>query len=85
MPNSNRFMVQQAAVVSSPIVFPSTTGMTQANTVASIDSSIDLILAMLALEGTEATVSRRFLDEMSPAARITMYKILLDLKVACAV
>ncbi len=74
MAEYNRFLPQQAAVVSNPLTF--TAGA--ANTNANIDKIIDLI----SMEGAEQSIPRGHLDEMSQAARIDLYRILLDLKAA---
>lgn len=72
MANKNQFLAQEAAVVKNPLTF--TAGQSATN----IQGIIDLI----SLEGAEQTIQRGFLDEMSPAARITLYRILTDLKAA---
>lgn len=74
MAEKNRFLAQQASVVSNPLTFTAGT----ANTNANIDKIIDLI----SLEGAEQSIPRGHLDEMSPAARIDLYRILIDLKAA---
>lgn len=74
MANSNTYIVAQANVIQNPITFTAGTANTNAN--------IDKILALLATEGAEQSVARGFLDEMSPPARNTIYRILVDLKAA---
>lgn len=86
MSNSNRYIVQQANVMSSPIAFTSTTG--SANVAAALTTTranCDKLLDELAKEGVDGTTPRYFLDEMSPVARITLYRIILDLKAASVV
>lgn len=85
MSNRNSYLAEQAAVFQSPITFSSTTGQDQATTVATTDANIDLILDMLSLEGADISVKRHYLDEMSPACRANLYKILTDLKTATIV
>jgi hypothetical protein len=86
MSSTNRYLAEQAAVYKdSPITFTSTTGSADvAAAVATTDSNIQLIIDMISLEGADADVKRWFLDEMSPAARVTLYKILTDLQTATA-
>ena len=86
MSATNRYLAQEAAVIESPITFTSSTGSASvAAAVATTDSNIDLIIAMISLEEADITVKRHFLDEMSPACRVVLYKILQDLKTAVAV
>ena len=85
MSKTNRYIAQDAAVLKNPFTF---TGVqiTQVGTeVATIGGSIDKILTALAKEGTDPTDHRLFLDEMSPAARASMYRILTDLKASITV
>lgn len=83
MTGYNTYLPQDAAVVQSPITFTSTTGAADANTVATrVRANIDLILDMVSMEEADATVKRYYLDEMSPACRIVLFKILTDLKTA---
>jgi hypothetical protein len=84
MSNSNTYLAQQAAAVENPLTFASTAGQDKATTVATTDANIDLIIALISLEGADSTVPRGFMDEISPPARITLYKILTDLKTSVA-
>ncbi len=76
MSNTNSKLVQQAAVIESPIAF------TSSALPATARANVDLVIAMISLEGADPSVARTFLDEMSPQARISLYKILTDLKTA---
>lgn len=76
MSNSNSTLVAQAAVIVSPITF------TASNVPATTRANIDLVIAMISLEGADIDVKRGFLDEMSPICRTNLYKILADLKAA---
>lgn len=83
MSNTNRYLAQQAAVIESPITFTSTAAAAtvgDANTDTA--ANIDLIIDMISLEGADQSVKRLYLDEMSPAARLSVYKILSDLRAA---
>lgn len=81
MSNSNRYLAQQIAVYGSPITYTSTTGSATATiALTTTRANIDLLIAMLSLEGAEQSINRYFLDEMSPQARITLIKTLTDLK-----
>lgn len=81
MSSVNSYLAEQAAVVESPITFTTTAGAATTAAMATIvDANIDLILDMISLEAADPDVKRWFLDEMSPAARIILYKILQDLK-----
>lgn len=74
MGNKNRFLTQEVAAVKNPLTFTAGTANTNAN--------IDLIVDLLSYEGLEGNIPRGFLDEISPPARITMLRILTDLKAA---
>lgn len=74
MARKNRYLAQQIAVVANPLTFTAGTANTNAN--------IDKLLELLSYEGTEQSIPRGFLDEMSPAARITLYRIITDLRAA---
>ena len=83
MSHTNRYLAQQAAVIESPITFTSTVASATvgaANTATA--ANIDLIIDMISLEGADQSVKRLYLDEMSPAARLSVYKILSDLRAA---
>jgi hypothetical protein len=85
MSNINNYLAQQAAVIENPLTFTSSTGAANlAAGVAIIDANIQLFIDLISLEGADATVKRANLDEMSPQARIAIYKILTDLKTAVA-
>ena len=86
MANKNKYLAQDAAAVENPLSFTSSAGSATVDAaVTTTDNNIQLILDLISLEGAEATIRRGFLDEMSPACRITLYKILSDLKAAVAV
>ncbi|KAK0039434.1 hypothetical protein Bpfe_031111 [Biomphalaria pfeifferi] len=81
MSEKNRYLTAQAAAFGSPITFTTTAGAASANAaMTTVRANLDLIIAQLEYEGTDASVNRFFLDEMSPQARITLYKIITDLK-----
>lgn len=83
MSDKNRYLSQQAAVYQSPIAFTSTTGAADANAaMTTVRANLDKVIDEISYEGTDGTHSRFFLDEMSPQARITLYKIFTDLKAA---
>ena len=85
MSNKNRWLATQAAELESPLTFESTAAAADVATAnADTASNIDLILDLISLEGADPDVKRLYLDEMSPAARLSMYRILLDLKAATA-
>lgn len=86
MSELNTKLAAMAAVVENPITFTSSTGAANvAAAVATTDANIQLIIDLISLEGADGTTKRGNLDEMSPTARITLYKILTDLKTAVAV
>lgn len=82
MSSTNTYLAQDAAALGSPIAFTTTAGAATANAaMTTVRANLDLILAALAKEGVNGDdMTRYYLDEMSPAARITMYKIISDLK-----
>ncbi len=83
MSNVNKYLEQQAAVLESPLTFTSTgasADVAAAN--ATTAANIDLILDLISIEGADASVKRLWLDEMSPSARLSVYKILKDLRAA---
>ncbi len=85
MSNVNTYLAQDAAVVVSPIPYVATGGvMTIAAALARLQANTQLLIDMISLEGADATVKRYFLDEMSPACRVTLYKTLADLKASMA-
>lgn len=77
MGNRNQFIEEQAAALESPIAFDGSV-----NSSATTRTNIDKVLDLLALEGADENQQRLFLDEMSPAARTSMYAILLAMKAA---
>lgn len=81
MSKTNTYLAQQAAVVENPITFTTTAGAANTGAMATIvDANVQLILDLISLEGTDPSVKRGYLDEMSPACRVTLYKVLTDLK-----
>lgn len=83
MSENNHYLPQQAAAIASPIAFTSTAGAADgAAAMTRVRANLDLIIALISLEGADASVNRFFLDEMSPQARIVLYKMLTDLKTA---
>lgn len=75
MSNVNTKLATMAAVLENPLTFTDSDGdelVAQAN--------VQLLIDLISYEGTDPTVSRLFLDEMSPPARASLYKILVDLK-----
>lgn len=83
MTGYNTYLTQDAAVVQSPITFTTTLGAADAAAAMPIvRANIDLILDLVKMEEADASVKRYYLDEMSPACRIILFKILTDLKTA---
>lgn len=81
MSNLNTYLPQEAAVVDSFLSYPAVTEASVTGyTKAQVDAGIDVLLAAIRKEGTDATDHRGFLDEMSPACRVSLYRALLDLK-----
>ncbi len=81
MSEKNRYLTQQASVYGSPITFTTTTGAASANAaMVIVRANLDLILEELSYEATDGSHPRFFLDEMSSQARITLFKIITDLK-----
>jgi len=83
MSNTNSKLATQAAVLESPLAFTSTSAaatVADANTTTA--ANIDSFIALVSLEGADQSVKRLYLDEMSPAARLSVYKILKDLRAA---
>lgn len=82
MSDTNRYIAQDAAVLTNPIAYTPLTetadvlGYTQAEVFA----NIDLLMEAVAKEGTDPTDHRLFLDEMSPAARNSLYCMLQGLR-----
>lgn len=86
MSDKNQYLAQDAAVIASPITYTATGGnMTPTAAVARLQANTQLLIDMISYEGTDATVKRYFLDEMSPTARAVLYKTLTDLKASMAV
>ena len=77
MANKNTYIAAQAAALQSPITFAAINSGTTART------AIDLVLSLLATEGTEIDAPRLMLDEMSPAARTSLYSIMTAMRAAC--
>lgn len=77
MPNTNSKLASMAAVLENPLTFADAAG-----DMADVQANIQLLIDLISYEGTDATVKRLFLDEMSPAARTSLYRILTDLKAA---
>lgn len=77
MGSKNQYIAQQAAALENPLNFAASSDSSTV-TVA----NIDMVLDLLAQEGMDETDHRLFLYEMSPAARTSMYAIMLALKAA---
>lgn len=77
MSKVNSKLAQMAAVLENPLTFTASAG-----TIATVQANIQLVIDLISYEGTDPNVKRLFLDEMSPAARTSMYKILTSLKTA---
>lgn len=75
MAKSNSRLTQLAAVITNPITFT-----TSAGSIATVQANIDLLSAAIGWEETNPTEHRGFLDEMSPSARATLYKMVTDLR-----
>lgn len=83
MSEKNRYLPQQAAAVTSPFAFTSTTGAASANDAMGIvRANVQLIINELSYEGTDGSHHRYNLDEISPNARIVLYKAMTDLLAA---
>lgn len=87
MTNQNSYIVQQAEALESPIAFTPTDAAagddgTETAITAIVRANIDLLLALVAREGSDESDQRLFLDQMTPAARTSLYAILLALKAA---
>lgn len=83
MSDVNRYIEQQANAIQTPINFTSTTGAASAAAaLTTTRANIDLLLNELKLEATDGTHARFYFDEMSPQARIVLYRALRDLKAA---
>lgn len=83
MTGVNSYLSQQAATIASPLTFTSTAGAADgAAAMTRVRANLDLVIALISIEEVDASVNRFFLDEMSPAARNVLYKILTDLKTA---
>jgi len=81
MSERNTYLAQQAAVYESPLAFTESSGAADVATAnTTMGANIDSIIDLISLEGADPEVKRLFLDEMSPQARISLYKILTDLK-----
>lgn len=77
----NKYLAQMAAPLTNPIVLAGTTGA--ANVAAAlviVNADLQLIIDAISYESTDPTYHRLFLDEMSPPARTSLYKILTDMK-----
>lgn len=77
----NRYLAEMAAPLSNPLAFTSTTGA--ANVAAAlviVNADLQLLIDAVSYESTDPTYHRLFLDEMSPAARTSLYKMLISMK-----
>lgn len=77
MGNKNQYVPYDASLLESPITF-----VTSTNSSANTRTNIDLILDLLVTEGADESEHRLFLDQMSPAARTSMYAILTAMRAA---
>jgi len=81
MSNLNSKIALQAAEQLSPITFTATTGAAdEVAALTTVRANIDLFLTLIATEGNDEAQQRLFLDQMTPAARTSIYTILLALK-----
>lgn len=81
MSDKNRYLAQEAAVIESPLAFTETSGAASvAAAAAGTAANVQLVIDLISLEGADIGVKRGWLDEMSPACRVYLYKILSDLK-----
>lgn len=80
MSDTNSKMTEQAAVLTNPIAYtPLTAAAVTGYTQGDVQANIQLLLDAVAKEGTDPTDHRLFLDEMSPAARASLYSMLQGL------
>lgn len=77
MPSTNTYITEQAAALESPLTFTANAGVA-----ATAQANIDAFINLLSLEGSEISTPRLFLDEMSPAARLSVIATLLALRAA---
>jgi len=83
MSNTNQYLAQQAAVLESPLTFTDTSAAADVATAnIGVAANIDSFIELISYEGTDPSVKRLYLDEMSPAARLSVYKILTDMRAA---
>jgi len=75
MARVNSKLTQAAAVLTNPITFTLSAGV-----IATVQANIQLLIDAVSWEETNPTEHRLFLDEMSPACRSGLYKMLTDLK-----
>lgn len=81
MSGTNQYLAQQAAVVANPLTFTTTAGAASVAAFVTINNAnLDLLIQLISYEEVDANIARFWMDEMSPAARVTLYKILTDLK-----
>jgi hypothetical protein len=77
MSETNSKLTAMAAVLENPLTFAVAAG-----DMTDVQNNIQLLIDLISLEGTDGTVKRLFLDEMSPEARTSLFRILTDLKAA---
>ena len=83
MSELNSTVLLQAASMTNPISFTTTTGAASANAaMVIVRANIDTLVTVLSRESSNEDQNRLFLDQMTPAARTSMIAILLGLKTA---
>jgi hypothetical protein len=75
MAKTNSKISAMGAVITNPITFTLSAGV-----IATVQANIQLLIDAVAWEETNPTEHRGYLDEMSPTARASLWKILTDLK-----
>ncbi len=76
----NSKLTQAIAVVKNPITFASTTGQAAAVMAVTNAANIQLLIDAVSYEETDPTFHRLFLDEMTPQCRISLVRMLTDMK-----
>ncbi len=76
MSNTNRYLAAEAATMEQPLDFAGA---------ADNKARVRLLRDAIEKEGTDPTDHRFYLDEMSPVARLTLFKMLTDMEAAVTV
>lgn len=80
MSGTNTKLAAMAAVMTNPLTFAPTTGQAAATMIVTVNANLDLLIQAISYEETDPTYHRLYLDEMSPVARTSLYKMLTDMK-----